>query len=98
MPGFQLTQAAKADLKNIGRYAMNRWGRAQRDKYLEMLDGCFHDFRLRIRLATVTKFVMPNYDILAVSLERRTLVGNAGHANCRPSASRSTAKPVAIRH
>ena len=43
MPGFHLTQAAKADLKDIGRYTQNKWGRAQRDKYLAMLDGCFQD-------------------------------------------------------
>ena len=43
MPGFHLTQAAKTDLKDIGRYTQNKWGRAQRDKYLAMLDGCFQD-------------------------------------------------------
>ncbi len=43
MPGFHLTQAAKADLKDIGRYIQNKWGRAQRDKYLAMLDGCFQE-------------------------------------------------------
>lgn len=36
MPRFHLTQAAKADLKDIGRYTQQKWGRAQRDKYLTM--------------------------------------------------------------
>lgn len=43
MPGFYLTRAAKADLKAIGRYTETRWGRAQRNQYLAMLDGCFQD-------------------------------------------------------
>jgi len=43
MPDFYLTRAAKADLKDIGRYTQNKWGRVQRDNYLAMLDGCFQD-------------------------------------------------------
>lgn len=42
MPGFTLTKMAKADLKEIARYTQDQWGRDQRDKYLAMLDGCFH--------------------------------------------------------
>jgi plasmid stabilization system protein ParE len=42
MPGFTLTKKAKADLKEIARYTQDQWGRDQRDKYLAMLDGCFH--------------------------------------------------------
>jgi toxin ParE1/3/4 len=41
MPGFTLTNKAKADLKVIGLYTQNQWGRVQRDKYLTMLDDCF---------------------------------------------------------
>jgi toxin ParE1/3/4 len=33
---------AKADLKEIGNYTQNRWGREQRDQYLRMLDVSFH--------------------------------------------------------
>jgi toxin ParE1/3/4 len=43
MPGFFLTNKAKADLKDIGRYTKSKWGRAQRDKYLTMLDAHFQD-------------------------------------------------------
>ncbi len=43
MAGFHLTQAAKADLKAIGRYTEKRWGRLLRNTYLAMLDKCFHD-------------------------------------------------------
>jgi toxin ParE1/3/4 len=43
MADFHLTHAAKADLKDIGRYTKRKWGLAQRDQYLTMLDGCFQD-------------------------------------------------------
>ena len=43
MAGFHLTQAAKADLKDIGRYTEKQWGRLLRNTYLTMLDQCFHD-------------------------------------------------------
>ena len=41
MRGFTLTLRAKADLKEIGRYTQEQWGRGQRDIYLTMLDDCF---------------------------------------------------------
>ncbi|CDI03011.1 Toxin ParE1 [Candidatus Competibacter denitrificans Run_A_D11] len=43
MSSFYLTNAAKSDLKEIGNYTQREWGRAQRDQYLTMLDGYFHD-------------------------------------------------------
>lgn len=42
MPSFTLTNLAKADLKEIGLYTQEKWGSDQRDKYLTMLDTCFH--------------------------------------------------------
>jgi len=42
MHGFTLTKKAKDDLKEIARYTQAQWGRDQRNKYLAMLDGCFH--------------------------------------------------------
>jgi len=41
MPSFTLTNLAKADLKEIGRYTQEHWGREQRDLYLKMLDVSF---------------------------------------------------------
>ena len=41
MPFFSLTNVAKADLKEIGRYTQENWGRDQRDLYLRMLDVSF---------------------------------------------------------
>lgn len=34
MASFYLTNAAKTDLKEIGRYTKKQWGAAERDKYL----------------------------------------------------------------
>ena len=41
MPSFTLTNMAKADLKDIGRYTLNKWGREQGTHYLSILDACF---------------------------------------------------------
>ena len=42
MPLFTVTNRAWADLMEIGRYTQKQWGRDQRNKYLAMLDECFH--------------------------------------------------------
>jgi toxin ParE1/3/4 len=41
MATFTLTNLAKADLKEIARFTQTRWGREQRDLYLQMLDVSF---------------------------------------------------------
>ncbi|MFH0783720.1 MAG: type II toxin-antitoxin system RelE/ParE family toxin [Pseudomonadota bacterium] len=43
MAKFSLTKRAMADLVDIGRYTEEHWGFEQRNKYLTMLDSCFHD-------------------------------------------------------
>ena len=45
MPRFVLTEAAKADLKAIGRYTQATWGRDQRTRYLTLLDAAFVPWR-----------------------------------------------------
>ncbi|SJZ39918.1 toxin ParE1/3/4 [Trichlorobacter thiogenes] len=42
MPAFTLTNMAKADMKEIATFTQNRWGREQRNLYLQMLDVSFH--------------------------------------------------------
>ena len=37
MPGFSLTKKAKDDLKAIGRYTQDTWGREQRNRDLRLL-------------------------------------------------------------
>jgi hypothetical protein len=46
MPGFSLTNAAKADLKSIGRYTQETWGIEQRNRYLTLLEKAFMIWRL----------------------------------------------------
>jgi toxin ParE1/3/4 len=41
MPSFSLTKQALEDLREIGRYTQERWGREQRRHYLALLDRCF---------------------------------------------------------
>jgi toxin ParE1/3/4 len=38
---FRLTSKAVEDLRSIGRFTQNRWGREQRNIYLRRLDGSF---------------------------------------------------------
>jgi toxin ParE1/3/4 len=42
MAKFALTKRALTDLQEIGRYTQKHWGLDQRNKYLAMLDSCFH--------------------------------------------------------
>ncbi|KEQ17094.1 type II toxin-antitoxin system RelE/ParE family toxin [Endozoicomonas numazuensis] len=41
MKPFDLTQKAKADLKEVAKLTMNRWGREQRNIYLKQFDDTF---------------------------------------------------------
>lgn len=41
MKPFALTQKAKADLREIAIYTEKRWGREQRNLYLQQLDEAF---------------------------------------------------------
>ncbi|MFP6748678.1 MAG: type II toxin-antitoxin system RelE/ParE family toxin [Alphaproteobacteria bacterium] len=38
---YRVTPRALNDLKNIGRYSFQTWGKAQRDKYLRAIDRRF---------------------------------------------------------
>ncbi|MEA3413386.1 MAG: type II toxin-antitoxin system RelE/ParE family toxin [Pseudomonadota bacterium] len=42
MGSFSLTNAAKADLRNIAKFTEERWGREQRKHYLKGMDDAFH--------------------------------------------------------
>ena len=42
MPGFKVTLRAQEDLKNIGRYTEQQWGRRQRNIYLKALENRFY--------------------------------------------------------
>lgn len=42
MPGFRVTPRARDDVKSIGRYTQQQWGKAQRNVYLLDLEKRFH--------------------------------------------------------
>lgn len=42
MSSCSLTNAAKADLRNIAKFTEQRWGREQRKLYLKGIDNIFH--------------------------------------------------------
>jgi len=57
MPFFTITNKAKADLKEIGRYTQEHWGRDQRNQYLTMMDACFHQLAANPHIErTVARF------------------------------------------
>ncbi len=41
IPNFRITPRAKEDLKKIGYYTLERWGKEQRNTYLRNLDKRF---------------------------------------------------------
>jgi toxin ParE1/3/4 len=42
MPGYRVTPRALEDLKNIGRYTEQQWGKRQRNTYLRALEKRFN--------------------------------------------------------
>jgi len=61
MPGFRLSTTALNDLRSIGRYTERRWGRDQRNKYLAMLDACFHVIVDRPSIGIPCDFIKSGY-------------------------------------
>ena len=41
MPGYRVTPRALGDLKNIGRYTEQQWGKRQRNTYLRAIEKRF---------------------------------------------------------
>jgi toxin ParE1/3/4 len=41
MPPYDLTPAAAADLREIARYTLRRWGARQQQRYARQLAACF---------------------------------------------------------
>jgi toxin ParE1/3/4 len=41
MPPYDLTPAAEADLREIARYTLRRWGARQQQRYAHQLAACF---------------------------------------------------------
>ena len=50
MPTFRVTPRARADLKKIGRYTEQQWGKSQRNIYLKNLEKRFEWLAQNARL------------------------------------------------
>jgi toxin ParE1/3/4 len=61
MSGFFLTKKAKEDLKAIGRYTQDTWGCEQRNRYLSLLDGAFHDLADHPLICRDCSAIRPGY-------------------------------------
>ena len=61
MTAFRLTPRAFEDLKNIGRYTLRQWGRAQRDSYLRQLDARFAWLAQNPMLGRARDEIAPGY-------------------------------------
>ena len=66
MSRFLLTNAAKADLKSIGRYTQETWGIEQRKLYLTLLDRSFHDLVVNPLMGKDCGDIRPGYRKLPV--------------------------------
>ncbi|WKJ89077.1 type II toxin-antitoxin system RelE/ParE family toxin [Methylomonas montana] len=66
MSRFLLTNAAKADLKSIGRYTQETWGIEQRNLYLTLLDRSFHDLVVNPLMGKDCGDIRPGYRKLPV--------------------------------
>lgn len=52
MTKFRLSVAADADMRNIAKYTLKRWGRAQRDAYISEMFGAFSRLAERPQIAS----------------------------------------------
>ncbi len=61
MTDFHITAKAIDDLRSIGRYTQNHWGREQRNKYLSMLNDCFHTIAYQPRIGVTCDNIRSGY-------------------------------------
>ncbi|MCJ7603812.1 MAG: type II toxin-antitoxin system RelE/ParE family toxin [Desulfobulbaceae bacterium] len=61
MRTFVLTNRAKYDLQEIGRYTQKTWGRDQRNIYLRMLDLSFHQLAANPLIGNDCSEIRPGY-------------------------------------
>jgi len=61
MPKFKISAKALDDLKSIGRYTSRKWGKTQRNKYLEMIDGSFQTISHQPELGMTCNDIKPGY-------------------------------------
>jgi len=61
MSDFKISAKAVDDLKSIGRYTQDHWGREQRNKYLSMVDACFHTIAHQPGVGITCDYICPGY-------------------------------------
>jgi toxin ParE1/3/4 len=61
MPGFRVTEKAKADLLGIARFTESKWGVQQRNDYLKSFDMAFHRISERPQLGKACDEIVQGY-------------------------------------
>jgi toxin ParE1/3/4 len=61
MPAFRLSEKAMDDLRSIGRYTQENWGREQRNRYLSMLDAGFHKIAQQPEIGIACDYIRSGY-------------------------------------
>ncbi len=61
MAKFRLTKAARADLGEIARYTLERWGDHQRKRYLSQLDARFRQLARNPTHGIASDEIRPGY-------------------------------------
>jgi toxin ParE1/3/4 len=61
VPLFRLTAKAVEDLKSIGCFTAQKWERDQRNKYLVMLDSCFHTIASQPGIGKACDYIRAGY-------------------------------------
>ena len=61
MRPFLLTDAARKDVIEIGRFTTGTWGKRQRDKYLKQLDDAFKLLGRQPEIGTDANDIKPEY-------------------------------------
>ncbi len=61
LPPFRLTPRAIEDLRAIGRYTLQQWGKKQRDDYLNAIDQRFTWLAQNPHRGRLRNDVAPNY-------------------------------------
>lgn len=61
MPQFKISRKAFEDLKDIGRYTQNKWGTAQRNKYLKQIHNCFSQLAENPNIGVNCDYILYGY-------------------------------------
>jgi len=66
MTRFILSNKAKEDLLDIGRYTLKCWGKEQRNKYLTLIDKNFYELAAHPQRGMSCSFILEGYRKYAV--------------------------------